>query len=239
MIGELRALGLAHGLLLGLLLASPLVAPDLLPWGIDALLLVGGFQVRLADRRWTLRGGAKAWISHIVMAPTRLFRWGAIAVIALIAGHGAEALALLTAALLCELVAYPLVTLTLGRRTRGWSAVAMAVLVVACGLSGQGVWHHVAAYLTGVTACLIWLRGPDGEPRALAQAMLGLTMAAATPLLLPVLAPFAAPLALACATWVLAHLSVLRRRPVPWHRDDGDTDVGIIPIRWRLRSRPS
>ena len=43
----------AHGLLLGLFLALPwLGRSEWLPWGAEVLFLVGGFQVRVADRRW-------------------------------------------------------------------------------------------------------------------------------------------------------------------------------------------
>src|SRR3546814_14614451 len=51
MKGELRILGAAHGLLLGLVLAAPLVAPALLPWGAEALFIVAALQLRLAEDR--------------------------------------------------------------------------------------------------------------------------------------------------------------------------------------------
>jgi hypothetical protein len=225
MNGELRALGLAHGLILGLLLASPLVAPGLLPWGVDALLLVGGFQLRLADRRFALRGEAKDWISHILMAPTRLLRWGAAAVVALIAGDMALAQTIVLAAIVCELVAYPLCTLLLGQRGLRWSTGALILLLVAIGMMARNPAHPILCFLIGVTACMVWLRGPDGEPRALALA-LGGGAAATLTLLLPGALPFAAPIITVCATWVLAHLSVLRRRPLPWR-------LGTPPIRVR------
>ena len=67
----------AHGLLLGLFLALPwLGRSEWLPWGGEVLFLVGGFQVRVADRRWNARGSALDWISHIRMAPARLLPWG-------------------------------------------------------------------------------------------------------------------------------------------------------------------
>lgn len=216
MSGELRALGLAHGLILGLLLACPLFAPGLLPWGIDALLLVGGFQLRLADRRFALRPGAKNWISHILMAPRRLIRWGAAAVVALIAGDAGQAQAVIVAALLCEVLAYPLSTLTLGRRPLPWVAGALTLLLVIDGISAAGALHHMLVFTSGVIACLVWLRGPDGEPRALALAMGSGLAAAVTPIFLPGTLPFAVPLLVVCTAWSLAHLSMLRRRPMPW-----------------------
>ena len=216
MSGELRALGLAHGLILGLLLACPLFAPGLLPWGIDALLLVGGFQLRLTDRRFALRPGAKDWISHILMAPRRLIRWGAAAVVALIAGDAEQAQSVIVAAFLCEFLAYPLSTLALGRRSLPWVAGALTLLLVIDGISAAGALHHMLVFSSGVIACLVWLRGPDGEPRALALATGSGVAAAIAPVLLPGTLPFAAPVLVVCTAWSLAHLSVLRRRPVPW-----------------------
>lgn len=226
MNGELRALGLAHGLLLGLLLACPLLAPGLLPWGIDALLLVGGFQLRLMDRRFALRSGGREWISHILMAPSRLLRWGAAAVVALIAGDMTMAGAILTAAVACELLAYPIATLLIGRRSLPHAASGCALLIAATGAAGQPVLHLILSFLTGVTACIVWLRGPDGELRALALALGGGVAAIAAPLLFPGALAFAAPTFTACAAWALAHLSVLRRPVMPWRTNS-------VPVRLR------
>jgi len=224
MSGEVRLVGLAHGLLLGLVLACPLAAPDLLPWGIDALLLVGGFQLRLADRRFTLRPGVRNWVSHIRMAPTRLFRWAAAALAATIAGHGGLSVAILLAALMCELLAYPIATWLLGMRSLRVAAAALVLLIIAAGLPGEMALHLVACFMTGVAACMVWLRGPDGEPRALAIALSGGVAAAATSLCFPGALPFAAPTVIVCAAWILAHLSMLRRQLLPWRLD-------IAPVR--------
>lgn len=232
MTGELRALGVAHGLLLGLALACPLVAPDLLPWGMDALMLIGGFQLRLADRRFTLRSGTKEWVSHIIMAPSRLLRWGAAAVVALIAGDLRLAGAILTAALACELLAYPLATLLIGRRSLIHSAGALALLIAATGAMGQPALHLILCFLTGVTACMVWLRGPDGEPRALALALGGGVAAIAAPLLFPGALAFAAPTFAVCAAWTLAHLSMLRRPVIPWR-------LSAVPANLAVRLRPA
>jgi hypothetical protein len=219
MSGELRALGLAHGLLLGLLLASPLVTPAMPSWGIEALFVLAGFHLRLADRRFALRGDAKDWISHIRMAPARLLRWGATAVVALIAGDSGQAGSILFAALLCEGAVYPLGTLLLGRSRLPISAGVLALLLIAAGVSEPGLVRALLCFAAGLTACLVWMRGPDGEPRALALALGGGATAALTPLLLPAALPFAAPVATVCAAWGLAHLSALRRRPLPWRLD--------------------
>ncbi|RYM14218.1 MULTISPECIES: hypothetical protein [Sphingobium] len=226
MIGELRLLGLAHGLLLGLLLACSWQVPDLLPWGIDALLLVGGFQLRLADRRIIPRPGAREWISHIRMAPTRLIRWGAAAVIALIAGHADLAIAILLAALTCELLAYPLTTRLLGRVPLAPAAAILMLLVAALGLPGPATLHFILGFLTGVTAAIVWLRGPDGEPRALAAVLGGSAAAVATAVIFPGILAFAAPTLTVCAAWTLAYLSLLRRPVTPWR-------LGAPPLRLR------
>lgn len=232
MNGELRVLGVAHGLLLGLALACPLVAPGLLPWGIDALLLVGGFQLRLADRRFALRPGAREWVSHIIMAPARLLRWGAAAVVAVIAGDIGLAGAILIAALACELIAYPLATLAIGRRSLPPVTGALALLIAITGATGQPALHLILCFLTGVAACMVWLRGPDGEPRALALALGGGAAAVTAPLLFPGALAFAAPTFAVCAAWVLAHLSMLRRPVMPWR-------LSTVPASLSVRLRPA
>ena len=226
MIGELRMLGIAHGVLLGLLLACPLIARGLLPWGIDALLLVGGFHLRLADRRFAPRAGAREWVSHIMMAPTRLLRWGAAAVVALIAGRSDLAVAVLLAALVCELLAYPLSSRLLGRITLPPAAAILMLLIAALGLPGPSTLHLTLSFLTGVTAAMVWLRGPDGEPRALAVVLGGSVAATATAFYVPGTLVFAAPTLTVCAAWTLAQLSLLRRPVTPWR-------LGIPPIRLR------
>lgn len=221
MNGELRALGLVHGLLLGLLLASPVVAPALLPHAVSALFLLGGFQLRLADRRWDLRGGPAAWISHIRMAPRRLIPWGAAAVAALVAGQPSRALTIAGAALLSELLVYPICAHLLGQLTRPLVALILALLIALAGAAASETMAYVIAFMTGIATCLFWMRGPDGDARALAIALGGAAAAAVAPLALPDSLPFALPTGLVSATLALAHLSVLRRRPLPWQPSDG------------------
>lgn len=229
MIGELRALGIAQGLTLGMLIACPIIAPDMLPWAIDAWLLIGGFQLRLADRRFTLRTGGMEWVSHIRMAPWRLVRWGVIATVALIAGDGERAMGVAIAGMLCELVAYPLSTQLLGRRSLPWASGALAMLIVLTGVVQQPALHMTACFLSGIAACMMWLRGPDGDPRALALALGGGVAAAIAPMLFPGALPFAAPTFTSCAAWVLAYLSVLRRQVTPWR--PGGAAAGLHPSR--------
>lgn len=218
MSGELRALGIAHGLLLGLLLASPLLASGLMPWGMEALFIMGGFQLRLSDRRQDMRRPIASWISHIRMAPRRLIPW---ATVALIARDVPLAQAVLLAATLCELLLYPICAPVLGRLPRH-VIMAVMLLMMALGASAAGdMIRYSLAFAVGMSACLLWLRGPDGDVRALALAIAGAIAAIACAMAIPAILPFAFPMAVACATLALAHLSVQRRRPVPWRPTSG------------------
>ncbi|WP_298398723.1 hypothetical protein [Sphingobium sp.] len=219
MSGELRMLGLAHGLLLGLLLASPLIGPDMLPWAVQALFLLGGFQLRLADRRWDLRGGPIAWISHIRMAPRRLLPWAAAAVVALIAGRIDLAQAIVGATLLCELLVYPISAHLIARLARPMVAGLILLLIGVQGATGSPMLGYVVAFLTGLSTCLFWLRGPDGDGPTMIWALGATTAAIVAPIVAPITLPCAFAVGTVSATLALAHLSVLRRRPVPWRSD--------------------
>lgn len=221
MNGELRALGLVHGLLLGLVLGFPLVAPDLLNFGMEALFILSAFQLRLTDQRWTRREGWDGWISHLRMAPGRLIPWIAAATVAVVAGDADHAGAILLAALLCEMLVYPLGASWLGRLSRPMATAILLLLLIAAGLPTTiRAFHYIIAFWTGMITCLFWLRGPDGEIRALCMALTGVAFAVAVALAVPSTLAFAFPAAIACATLALAHLSVLRRRPVPWRSAD-------------------
>ncbi|HKY80220.1 MAG TPA: hypothetical protein VJM09_01960 [Sphingobium sp.] len=219
MSGDLRVLGLAHGLLLGLVLASPAVATDWLPWGIEALFIVAGFQLRLADQRWETRAGLRGWASHIRMAPSRLVPWAGTAVVALIAGPDQASLAasILVAVLLGELLIYPVGANLLGRLPRRGLAGAILLLLIGCGLGEQGQAARLAvAFALGMSGCVFWMRGPDGEAHATMAAVAVTLGASACALLLPASAPFALPAAMLGATLTLAHLSVIRRHAGHW-----------------------
>lgn len=222
MMGELRALGIAHGLLLGLLLAAPLVAPDLMPWGVEALFIMGGFQLRLADRRWAMRAPiARHWVSHVRMGPIRLVPWGAAATVALIARDAPRAQAILLAAMTCELLLYPIVAPLLSQCRRPVVAALLILLMAtSAGAAGEAV-RYVLGFAAGLSAGLFWLRGPDGDARALALATASSIAAAMCAAAMPVTAPLAFPAAIVCATLALAHLSVQRRRPLPWRQGGG------------------
>lgn len=219
MSGELRILGVAHGLLLGLVLASPMIGASLLPWGVEALFIIAAFQLRLADQRWEMRAGLRGWASHIRMSPARLVPWGGIAVVALMADpeQAARAGAILTAILLGELLIYPVCANLLGRLPRKGVAAVIALLLIGCGLGEpEQAGRLAAAFALGMAGCVFWMRGPDGEPDSTAaSAALGLaTMLIA--LLIPASARIAMPVAILAATLTLAHLSVIRRRPQHW-----------------------
>lgn len=220
MSGELRPLGLANGLLLGLVLAAPLIAPGLMARGVEALFILSAFQLRLVDRRWALRDGWRGWVSHIRMAPLRLAPWAATAVVALIAHQQALAEAILSAAVLSELLVYPICAHLLGRLPRaGLGAVALLTIAASAAIAAEPL-RLIGGFVTGVAGCVFWLRGPDGEVRNLALAFAGTLLAIGGAIALPQLWPFAWPAGIACAVLTLAHLSILRRRPTPWHSGD-------------------
>ncbi len=219
MSGELRILGVAHGLLLGLVLASPMIGKAFLPWGVEALFIIAAFQLRLADRRWDTRAGLRGWVSHIRMAPGRLVPWAATAVVAVITGPEQAALAgsILAAVLIAELLLYPAGAYLLGRLPRPGIALLIVLLLVGCGLAGQGQPARLAmAFALGVSGCVFWLRGPDGEAHATLIAAMATCGALVTALLIPATTMIAMPAAILAATVTLAHLSVIRRHPEHW-----------------------
>ncbi|WP_327752931.1 hypothetical protein VVT58_15495 [Sphingobium sp. SJ10-10] len=224
MKGELKILGTAHGLLLGLVLASPLIAPSLLPWGVEALFIIAAFQLRLADRRWETRAGLQGWISHIRMAPLRLVPWAGTAVVALIAGpeQARLAAAILIAIAMSELLIYPVSAHLLGRLPRLGLAGAILLLLIGCGVAEQGqAARFVIAFALGMGGCVFWLRGPDGEAGATLAALAGAVAALIIALLWPVAKTVVIPAAILCLTLTLAHLSVMRRHPLHWRLPSG------------------
>jgi hypothetical protein len=231
MSGELRILGVAHGLLLGLVLASPMIGPDLLPWGVEALFIIAAFQLRLADRRWESRAGLRGWASHIRMAPGRLVPWAGTAVAAVIAGPQQAALAgsILAAILMGELLIYPVGAYLLGRLPRRGLAALILLLLIGCSLAGQGQPARLAmAFALGMSGCVFWMRGPDGEARATMLTASAAGVALLCALILPATTAFAMPAGVLAATLTLAHLSVIRRHPDHWRLR------GAGGFRWRL-----
>ena len=221
---ELRALGIAHALVLALVLAAPFITPELLPWCIEALFIAAAFQLRLADRRRESRAGLYRWTSHIRMAPARLICWTGMAVTAMIAGprQAALALSILTALLIGELIVYPLAASLLGRLPRRGLAASVILLLAGCGLGAPGDIARLAtAFALGLAGGLFWLRGPDGEARSLIAAAAGAACAMLAIALFPLSVPFAFPAATLCSTLAFAHLSVIRRSPLHWRVSGG------------------
>lgn len=219
MRGELRVLGMAHGLLLGLVLASPMIGSSALPWGVEALFIIAAFQLRLADRRWDARAGLRGWASHIRMAPSRMVPWAGTAVVAVIAGPEQAALAgsILTAVILGELLIYPIGANLLGRLPRPGLAALILLLIIGCGLSEPGQASRFAvAFAIGMTGCVFWMRGPDGEMRSTIIATAIATAAFLAALFHPESARWVIPAGALAATLALAHLSVIRRPPQHW-----------------------
>ncbi|UZW55217.1 hypothetical protein NUH86_17385 [Sphingobium sp. JS3065] len=224
MKGELRILSAAHGLLLGLVLAAPLIAPALLPWGAEALFIIAAFQLRLADRRWETRAGLRGWISHIRMAPLRMAPWAGTAAVALVAGpeQARLATAILVAIAIGELLIYPVIAHLLGRVPRLGLAGAILLLLIGCALAEPGQAARFAmAFALGIGGCVFWLRGPDGEAGATLAALAGAIGALAVALLWPAMQTVAAPAAILCLILTLAHLSVMRRHPLHWRLPSG------------------
>lgn len=234
---ELRILGWLQGLMLGLILAAPLLSPAYMPWGVQMLFALSAFQLRQADRRWALRPGMTGWISHIRMAPSRMLPWAASAVVALIAdGQGAAAPgAILLAALTCELLLYPLLTRLIG----GWqwrrAALAMIGLIAACAIVPAGAMQNIAMFGLGVTGCLFWLRGPDGDLRATLAAFGGGLSAIILAFAMPATMMLAFPLAVISVIVGCAQATTVRRPLLPW---TGHYGAGTGWLQ-RLRSRPS
>jgi len=200
-------------------LASPMIGPALLPWGVEALFIVAAFQLRLADRRWESRAGLRGWASHIRMAPARLVPWAGTAVVAVIAGPEQAALAgsILAAVLLGELLIYPVGAYLLGRLPRRGLTGLIILLLIGCGLAGQGQPARLAmAFALGMSGCVFWMRGPDGEARSTMLTAAAAFAAFLTASLLPASAAFTIPAGLLAATLTLAHLSVIRRHPDHW-----------------------
>ncbi|SCW57279.1 hypothetical protein SAMN02927924_01455 [Sphingobium faniae] len=238
MNGELRALGIAHGLLLGLVLAAPWIGTQVMLWGIEALFIMGAFQLRLADRRFALRPGWRGWTSHIRMAPQRLVAWAALAIAALIAlphERGVSA-AILIAAILGELLVYPACVWLLSRLSRRQLGLVLAVMILSGVMVDMDMLRLPILFAAGISACLLWLRGPDGDMHAFTAALAGGGLLALAAFLWPGTRPICVPAATVAGTIALAHLSVLRRRPHHWRL--GGQRGGFRLARRRFRPRP-
>lgn len=230
---DIKILGWLQGMVLGLILATPLLSPSVMPWGVAILFSLSAFQLRMTDRRWNLRPGLSGWLSHIRMAPARMLPWAAITVVAFIIHSDGPAApgAILPAALLCELLIYPMITVTIGHWQRRGSAAAVTIAIAACGLAPAGIAQNIAYFLLGVAGCMFWQRGPDGD-LCTALAMLGSGLSATIlAITMPASLTVAFPLALISFTVAFAQSTAVRRRPLPWMREHGGNARSLFPLR--------
>jgi hypothetical protein len=194
-------------------LAMRWAMPALAPRGVETLFLLSAFLLRLMDRRWTVRSGWWGWASHARLKPMRLLVW--------IAAWLAGGWPVPAAALLAELLLYPLMTAPLARiRRGGLTALMIAMGAMLEGLTRVGLGFDMlrclALFASGVMLGAFWLRGPDGEPKAALISGGGATLFAAIGWALPASLGWSAPAAIACLLLMLAHLTTLRRTPLHW-----------------------
>lgn len=235
MTRDMRILGGMQGLLLGLVLAAPLISSSWMAWGVQILFALSAFQLRLADRRWALRPGWQGWISHIRMAPARMLPWAASAVVSVIADADGAATpaAILIATAACELLLYPLLTHMTGGWQRRRIAIALVALIAAGAGMPAGAGQNIALFLLGALGCTFWLRGPDGDLRSALAALGGGISAAILAIAMPATLPLAFPLAVVSLLVACAQMSTLRRQLSPWTADHA---VGAGWLR-RIRAR--
>lgn len=223
MRAQLIVTGVAAAMLIGLT-----------PRSFELLFLLSAFLLRLLDRRWTIRSGWRGWTSHTRLKPARLLIWIAAA---LMGGFPA-----LIAALLAELLLYPLMT---GPFAKVQRSRLLALMIVASavleGLSRTGwgfdLLRCLGLYASGVMLGIFWLRGPDGEPKAALIAGGGVALFGAIGWILPVSLSWSLPAATACLLLLFAHLTSLRRAPVHW-RGHGPLSFRHWPRRRRFRPAP-
>ncbi|WP_336973500.1 hypothetical protein [Sphingobium aromaticiconvertens] len=190
-----------------------LAEPWFVPRGFELLFLLSAFLLRLMDRRWTLRSGWRGWTSHVRLKPARLLVW-----IAAVLAGGISALA---AALLAELLLYPMMTTPFGKFQRG----GLLALMIVAGTMLEGLtrvgWGFdllrcLSLYSSGVILGIFWLRGPDGEPEAALIAGGGVALFGAVGWALPASISWSVPATGACLLLLFAHLTTLRRVPLHW-----------------------
>jgi hypothetical protein len=145
--------------------------------------------------------------------------WAATAAVAVIAGPEQAALAgsILAAVLMGELLIYPVGAYLLGRLPRRGLVALILLLLIGCSLAGQGQSARLAmAFALGMSGCVFWMRGPDGEVRSTMLSASAAGAALLCALLLPATTALAMPAGVLAATLTLAHLSVIRRHPDHW-----------------------
>lgn len=189
------------------------LAPPVLRSGVEFLFLSSAFTLRLRDRRWSVRSGWQGRTSHMRINPARMLVW-ILAVLA--AGYPA-----LIAALVAELLLYPMMTRPFGALHRAGLLASMIVAgAIVEGLTRVGwgfeLLRCLGVYASGVMLGIFWLRGPDGEPEAALISGGGVTLFAIIAVILPASQSWSIPAASACLLLLIAHLTTLRRAPMQW-----------------------
>ncbi len=205
-------------------------------WIVEALFLLSAFLLRLWDRRRTRRPHRRGWTSHLRMRPRRHALW----LVATFAGGWSA----LGAALLSELLLYPLMIRPITRLPRGGLLALMILLgAIVEGLTRVGcapaALRYASLFASGTMLGAFWLRGPDGEPRAALLAGGGVAMFGAIGWALPASLSWSLPAASACLLLTLAHVATLRRTPLHWRGHGVATLATDVRRRWfRPASRP-
>jgi peptidoglycan/LPS O-acetylase OafA/YrhL len=229
-IGELGSLMTARGLAVWALIVATALAPHLAPALLGFLFLLSGFTVYLSSHSAMRRHGVAATSPFLRARLLRLAPgMAAAAGIMILAGSGqAEAmlrgilppvLAMTLALMLLPVLA---ATTPLSRLRRpdllGLMMVTVALLQPVDHFVGHPPAHEVVRLLllwsAGAILCAFWLRGPDGDPRALAISSCGMAASGAlglTGLADPGLTASAFSMFLIQS---LAHASAFRRNPL-------------------------
>lgn len=189
------------------------VAPAILRSGVEFLFLLSAFTLRLRDRRWNVRSGWQGLTSHMRINPARMLVW-ILSVLA--AGYPA-----LVAAMVAELLLYPMMTQPFGALQRAGLLASMIVTgAILEGLTRVGwgfdLLRWSCLYASGVMLGIFWLRGPDGEPKAALISGGGVTLFAIIAGMLPASQSWSISAASACLLLLIAHLTTLRRAPLQW-----------------------
>lgn len=195
-------------------------APSFAPRSFELLFLLSAFLLRLMDRRWTVRSGWQGWTSHVRLKPARLVVWIAAAL--------AGGIAALAAALLAEFLLYPMMTTPFAKIQRGG---LLALMIVAGGVLegltrvgwGFDLLRCLSLYASGAMLGIFWLRGPDGEPKAVLIAGGGVALFGVIGWALSASLSWSVPAASACLLLLLAHLTTLRRAPLHWRGQDASS----------------
>lgn len=227
MIGELKSITALRGMAVWTLIACAAIAPPAMPFLYAFLFLLSGFTTYLSSSGWRRAGDGENARRYITRRLWALAPGIAIsASLAMLLSHGrlAEILLAPILAMTAAIALAPLLTAYAHiQRLRRPQLLALMMILAAL---LQPVEQFIDAYLVrealallilwiaGALLCAFWLRGPDGDSRALRLSLTGAVAAAifwfagVTP---PQPAAAAAGLLLTLAA---AHASSLRANPL-------------------------